>query len=355
MKIGLALSGGGNRAGVFHAGVLLALAKRNLLEKVSFISSVSGGSLLVGHIFKFNNYQWPKSKEYIEIIFPLIKKTYISYDLQQKITKNVWKRPWKFFNRLKCFYNILKKDFGITENLQDLPDYPRWSINANCLQTGKSWRFTKDRMGDYLAGYVIKPEFPIAEAIAISAGYPVYLNPYKLNVNKYQWSEFKDKSFISDEIVNCEPKLQHVQLQDGGMYENTGTEALFHPWPQELRDGIDKIIVSDASIKASIKDKLFYSWSKRQIDIVSDQVCNLRIQGIMSYLIQNKGNGMYLDFVQNHKSFVGEEKIQRQIIDDTVNDLINFDTNLHCVPETLFDNVIDFTEELVDSLIGYLQ
>ena len=354
MKIGIALSGGGNRAGVFHAGVLLALAKRKLLEDVSFISSVSGGSLLVGHIMKFNNYQWPNSKEYTEIIFPLIKKTYISYDLQQKITKNVWKRPWKFFNRLKCFYDILKKDFGITENLQDLPDYPRWSINANCLQTGKSWRFTKERMGDYLAGYVMSPAFPIAEAIAISAAYPIYINPYKLNIHKYQWSEFKDKSFNSDEIVNYKQKLKHVQLQDGGMYENTGTEALFHPWPRQLRNEIDKIIVSDASAKAEIKDRLFLSLSKRQIDVVSDQVCNLRIQGIMSYLLQNKGSGMYLDFRQLHKSFALEEKIHGEI-DNTVNDLINYETNLHCVPEQLFDNVVDFTEELVNSLIDYLQ
>lgn len=46
MKIGIALSGGGNRAGVFHMGVLLALAKRNMLKKISFISSVSGGKYI---------------------------------------------------------------------------------------------------------------------------------------------------------------------------------------------------------------------------------------------------------------------------------------------------------------------
>ena len=354
MKIGLALSGGGNRAGMFHAGGLLALAKHSLLENVSFISSVSGGSLLVGLIFKYNGYKWPSSQEYIEKIFPLLRDTYINYDLQKKIKAICWKKPWKLLNRLKCFYDILKNDFGINENLQILPDNPRWSINANCLQTGKSWRFTKERMGDYLAGYIKNPEFPIAEAIAISAAYPVYINPYKLDIHKYQWSEFVDKTFKSNEITDCNPKLNYIQLQDGGMYENTGTEALFHPWPQKLRDGIDKIIVSDASAKVMMEDCNFRSLSKRQIDLLSDQVCNLRIQGTMSYLLQNKGSGMYLDFRQVHKSFAGEVKIQNNKIDEIVNKLIKYKTDFHSIPERIFDNVIVFSNELVNSLIEYL-
>ena len=57
LKIGLALSGRGTRAGVFHAGILKAMAKRELLDKISFISSVSGGSIVIGLIFIHNNYR----------------------------------------------------------------------------------------------------------------------------------------------------------------------------------------------------------------------------------------------------------------------------------------------------------
>ena len=42
MKIGLALSGGGIRATVFHLGVL---ARQSLLEKITFLSTASGGRL----------------------------------------------------------------------------------------------------------------------------------------------------------------------------------------------------------------------------------------------------------------------------------------------------------------------
>ena len=44
-QIGLALSGGGVRATVFHLGVLARIAEDDLLESVSIISSFSGGSL----------------------------------------------------------------------------------------------------------------------------------------------------------------------------------------------------------------------------------------------------------------------------------------------------------------------
>src|SRR6187431_1635599 len=45
-KIGLALSGGGHRAALFHLGVLARLAEVGLLRRVEVISTVSGGSIL---------------------------------------------------------------------------------------------------------------------------------------------------------------------------------------------------------------------------------------------------------------------------------------------------------------------
>ena len=45
-KLGLALSGGGFRAALFHIGVLAQLADRDLLRFVAVISTVSGGSII---------------------------------------------------------------------------------------------------------------------------------------------------------------------------------------------------------------------------------------------------------------------------------------------------------------------
>ena len=54
MKIGLALSGGGFRATVFHLGVLARLAEDKRLEDVTALSTVSGGSLCIGLVYALN-------------------------------------------------------------------------------------------------------------------------------------------------------------------------------------------------------------------------------------------------------------------------------------------------------------
>ncbi len=48
-KIGLALSGGGFRASIFHLGVILRLEERGIMPDVSVISCVSGGSIIAAY------------------------------------------------------------------------------------------------------------------------------------------------------------------------------------------------------------------------------------------------------------------------------------------------------------------
>jgi predicted acylesterase/phospholipase RssA len=50
-KIGLALSGGGFRASLFHIGVLARLAELDLLRRVEVLSCVSGGSIIGAHYY----------------------------------------------------------------------------------------------------------------------------------------------------------------------------------------------------------------------------------------------------------------------------------------------------------------
>ena len=50
MRIGLALSGGGFRATLYHLGVIRFLRDSDLLDRVSHITSVSGGSVLAAHL-----------------------------------------------------------------------------------------------------------------------------------------------------------------------------------------------------------------------------------------------------------------------------------------------------------------
>src|SRR5262245_5512597 len=49
-KIGLALSGGGFRATLFHLGLIRFLYEAGLLSQVTHITSVSGGSIIAAHL-----------------------------------------------------------------------------------------------------------------------------------------------------------------------------------------------------------------------------------------------------------------------------------------------------------------
>src|SRR6188768_1520916 len=49
-KIGLALSGGGFRASLYHLGLIRFLRDAGILSQVSHITSVSGGSIFAAHL-----------------------------------------------------------------------------------------------------------------------------------------------------------------------------------------------------------------------------------------------------------------------------------------------------------------
>jgi predicted acylesterase/phospholipase RssA len=49
-RIGLALSGGGFRATLYHLGLTRFLRDAGLLSKVTHITSVSGGSIFAAHL-----------------------------------------------------------------------------------------------------------------------------------------------------------------------------------------------------------------------------------------------------------------------------------------------------------------
>jgi NTE family protein len=64
MDIGLAHSGGGIHAAIFHLDVLRRLAEEKMLESVTQLSTVSGGSLVTAAIFAKTRMRWPSSAEY---------------------------------------------------------------------------------------------------------------------------------------------------------------------------------------------------------------------------------------------------------------------------------------------------
>ena len=94
-------------------------------------------------------------------------------DLQRGLIWRVLTSPLNIFEtRANDLSALMRERWGITAKLSDLPQRPRWMINATCYETGKDWRFERFRMGDYRFGYTNDTNLPLSDAMAASAGFP---------------------------------------------------------------------------------------------------------------------------------------------------------------------------------------
>ncbi|MDR2568908.1 MAG: patatin-like phospholipase family protein [Oscillospiraceae bacterium] len=208
--IGLALSGGGIRAAVFHLGVLKYLAQKRLFDNIVSISSVSGASLCIGAIFAANGNKWCTGDEFLSKILPLVRKIILNHDIEKSAFLRLFISPAYWRNHVEIIADVLERKWGISGTLQDLPKFPYWEINCTTYETGRSFRIRRDYMGDYLLGYTQNPDLPISRMMAASAGFPVLIGPYTLKTRGMRWTADK---YGSGEEVQLDPK---ITLWDGG-------------------------------------------------------------------------------------------------------------------------------------------
>ncbi|MBI3222583.1 MAG: patatin-like phospholipase family protein [Nitrosomonadales bacterium] len=139
--IALALSGGGVRAMVFHLGVLQFFAERQLLERVSRISTVSGGSLLVGLMLQENKLRWPSSEMFLSLVLPSLRKKLCASSMQWSAVRQL-RHPinWQFIlARANLLALALEDEWGVKAKLADLPLIPEWSVNGTTAENGKRY------------------------------------------------------------------------------------------------------------------------------------------------------------------------------------------------------------------------
>lgn len=134
--------------------------------------------------------------------------------------------------------------------------------------------------------------------MAASAGFPVFIGPYCMHINEYQWNLSK---YSSTDYLQ---KNKIIHLWDGGVYDNLGLESIFKPDDAgALRDGLDYMIVSNASASISYRRRLFTSNLRRLLDISMDQVTALRSRMVMDF-IKRTNQGMYLKIGNSAKKII---------------------------------------------------
>ena len=354
-QIGLALSGGGARATAFHFGVLARIAEDDLLESVSMISSVSGGSLAAGLIFQTNGGVWPTSEQYKNQIMPELRGTLTTSTLQWSAAWRSIVLPWRLLRgRAHVLAHVLKTQWGIKDSLRQLPESPRWIINATCFESGKNWRFSKPRMGDYITNYVVNPDFPIADAIAASAAVPGLIGPLNLRTAEHDWHAYQGDGQLEPVL----PSEKCFGLWDGGVYDNLGLEALHKP-NGGIRSGIDFLVVSDAT--SQFRFSLRRRWPKpghrafRLVDIAIDQTRALRARSVVADFQRYPDQGVYLRLGNTseaiYKAAQRDSPQGPSLNADTVNEVATFGTTLRRLRPSEFELLTRHGFEVADATL----
>jgi NTE family protein len=282
--LALALSGGGYRAMLFHAGVLIRLNEMGLLAKLSRISSVSGGSItaaFLGLKWKDLNFDTTTgiADNFIpQVIAPLRAFACITVDVKAVLTGALIPGI-SVSDRVIAAYRRFLFGEATLQNLPDdrVPDHsgkkpPRFVINATNVQTGTLMRFSRPYLADYSIGMVKKPEVPLAVAVAASSAFPPFLSPLVLACDRMEFDATvpAGRDFI-------DPKYrENVTLTDGGVYDNLGIETVWKRYRH--------VLVSDAGQKMRGELEPKKNWLlhlKRTFDVVDNQVRSLRKRQIL--------------------------------------------------------------------------
>ena len=279
--IGIAMSGGGFRAMLFHAGALARMNELGLLSKAKRISSVSGGSIIAGHLAlswrglgsadangMFANFR-------NVIVDPILLFSKQKIDVVDALTGLL---PWTSA-AAQVAESYDKHLFGnANKTLQDIPDSPQFVFCATNLQTGVLWRFTKEYAGDYVVGELKKPTIPVSHAVAASSAFPPVLSPFLLNLPPGSFTDWPSGSMLGPNEVGG--FRSRVVLTDGGVYDNHGIEPIVKRYLTNF--------VSDGGApfaRTSALDTDWISQLRRIVDVTDNQVRALRRRDLINRFI----------------------------------------------------------------------
>ena len=280
--VALALSGGGFRATLFHAGALIRLNELGLLKQINRFVSVSGGAIALGCLAM----NWPRldwkdgratnlKEVFVEPLQGLCRR---KFDIPA-ILEGVLKPSRPPSEVLRRAYT--KHIFGDLQ-LDQLPSRPMFLFQATNLATGRAFRFTRDYVADYLIGSAPSTGISLATAVAASTAFPPVLSPLYLKIDAAGFKKLPG-SLLHDR----EEFRKNLKLTDGGVYDNLALEPA---WDSET------VLVSDAGAPFEHSARLNMNWYRqylRALDIASTQARALRKRWLVDQFASGTRKGAY--------------------------------------------------------------
>ena len=280
--IALCLSGGGYRAMLFHIGSLWRLYETRLLQGVQRISSVSGGSITAGVLgLKWSRLSFDPARvrdDFVaEVVAPVRALGEETIDADAIVLGIAL--PGRVSDRIARAYD---RHLFHGRTLQDLPDSPRFVINATNIQSGALWRFMKPYMRDYRVGEVKTPTIPLAQAVAASSAFPPVLSPFEMRLEEEAFTPNSGRD------LQRKPFTTRVFLTDGGVYDNLGLETAWKNY--------QTVLVSDGGGKLQAQEEPKSDWARhayRVLELVDNQVRSLRKRQLIDSFKAGVRQGVY--------------------------------------------------------------
>jgi NTE family protein len=235
----LAFSGGGTRAAAMAYGVMQELRdtsidmdgqQERLLDRVTHISSVSGGSFTAAYYGLYG-----------DKMFDTFESEFLRKDVEGALTKSLF-RPTHWFTRkgrteraIDYYNEILFHDATFADMMQ--PNRPMIIINASDLAYGVRFSFIQDYFNLLCSDLRF---FPVARAVAASSAVPVVFNPVVVEnyegCNDPQWiPQMTELAKQNRELFDTLKGLtsysnkesrKYIHFVDGGITDNMGLRAM---------------------------------------------------------------------------------------------------------------------------------
>ena len=278
-KIGLALSGGGFRATLYHLGVVRFMRDAGALQDVTDIASVSGGSILAAHLVlnwdRYNGDDDSFAAASDEVV------RFVQFDLRNHIVRRLpLQFPLRVLAKLRflegrnCTPNAIleryyRKYLYGDRCLYELPTHPMLHMLATSVSTGSLAAFNRDGLylqqrdgADQLSLQHVPGQMAsVARVVGASSAFPGFFPPVEMTAADLG---VRDGQFPTE------------FLTDGGVFDNLGLRAFL--WLKQQETKFDRVLVSDAGKPFQILSDAalgVMGQSVRATDILWDRVWQL--------------------------------------------------------------------------------
>jgi predicted acylesterase/phospholipase RssA len=255
-KLGLALSGGGFRASLYHLGLLRFLRDAGILSQVTHITSVSGGSIMAAHLaLNWDRYtSGPNEFEAAASEFLAFARLDVRNRIARRFPlalplrgpRRLLGRPNRQLTRTGLLeYHYEKYLYG-DKSLFELPEKPQLHILATNLSEGCLCSFNRDGLlmvrrqpgGAVRVDRVHVGLATVAMAVTASSAFPGFFPPLVLT---------------GAEVGASAGEFGRQAYTDGGVFDNLGVR-MFHclerPLLTESPPGRDDFIDLQATVEA---------------------------------------------------------------------------------------------------------